>query len=350
MNLIHFIKAGDIGNIMEIGKVPHDLLNQIVFQKLKHFDSKVKVAPGIGEDCAVLEAGEQLLVLSCDPITGASKEVGRLAVHVSCNDIASCGVRPIGLLVTILLPPSASEEDLDLVMTEIAETATSLDVSIIGGHTEVTDAVTRIVINTTAVGIAKAGGVICSAGAVPGDKIILTKTVAPEGTAIIAFEKEEELANQFGSDFVKRAQSMMSQISVLEEGVTAGELGDAVHSMHDITEGGLYGALWEMAEASKTGVLVYEESVPIADETKKICEFYGLNPFRLIASGNMVLTTSDPDSVLAAFHEKNIPATVIGEIVPNPMKRLIYKNELQETKFMSVLRAPKSDELYKLPR
>jgi len=336
---------------MEIGKVPHDLLNQIVFQKLKHFDQKVKVAPGIGEDCAILDIGEQFLVLSCDPITGASKEVGRLAVHVSCNDIASCGVRPLGLLVTILLPPGSSEDDLDRVMTEIAETATSLNVSIIGGHTEVTDAVNRIVINTTAVGISDKRNVIFSAGAVPGDKVILTKTAAPEGTAIVAFEKEEELTQEFGVGFVRRAQSMMQQISVIDEGVAAGRLGSAaVHAMHDITEGGVYGALWEMAEASKTGVLVYKESIPMTEETRKICDFYKLNPFRLIASGNMVLTTPDPDLVLKTMHDLNIPATVIGEIVENPMKRLIYKNDKQEIEYMSVLRAPKSDELYKLPR
>ena len=336
---------------MEIGKVPHDLLNQIVFQKLKQFDRKVKVAPGIGEDCAVLETGENLLVLSCDPITGTSKEVGRLAVYVSCNDIASCGVRPLGLLVTILLPPNSTEEDLDKVMAEIAETATMLNVSIIGGHTEVTDAVSRIVINTTAVGIAGQGEVICSAGAVSGDKIIMTKTAAPEGTAIIAYEKEKELTEMFGADFVKKAQSMMSQISVVEEGIAAGELGtNVVHAMHDITEGGLYGALWELAEASDTGVLVYEDNIPITEETKKICGYYKLNPFRLIASGNMVLTTPEPEIVLEKLAEKNIQAAVIGEIVKNPMKRLIYKNEKQETEKMSVLRAPKSDELYKLPR
>lgn len=331
--------------------MPHDLLQKVVFQKLKNFDEKVKVSPGIGEDCAVLEIGDRFLVLSSDPITGTSQEAGRLAVYVSCNDIASCGVQPLGLLVTILLPAGSSEEELDKIMTEIAETATALNVSIIGGHTEVTDAVTRPVINTTAVGISEKDNVICSAGAMPGDKIILTKTVAPEGTAIIAFEKAEELTEEFGEAFVKTAQAMMSQISVIEEGIAAGNLGvSVVHAMHDITEGGLYGALWEMAEASKTGVIVYEEKIPITEETLKICARYNLNPYRLIASGNMLMTTPDPDMVLQALAEKNIPAAVIGEIAPNPLKRLIYKNEKEDVETMCVLRPPKSDELYRLPR
>jgi thiamin-phosphate kinase len=336
---------------MEIGKVPHDILKQRVFQKLNRFDPNVVVAPGIGEDCAILDIDSQYFVVSCDPITGASQEAGRLAVYVSCNDVASCGVLPRWILVTILMPPNSTEDDLETIMAEITEAASDLNVSVIGGHTEVTDAVTRIVINATAIGLADQKNVICCAGAVSGDKIILTKTVAPEGTAIIANEKAGELEAVFGKEFVQKAQSMMSQISVLEEGILAGKLGNQiVHAMHDITEGGLYGALWEMAEASGTGVLVYEENIPIADATQKICAHYGLNPHRLIASGNMILTTPCPDLVLQNLHEKGILATVIGEVVENPMKRLIYKNEKQDVESMSVLRAPKSDELYRLPK
>lgn len=336
---------------MEIGKIPHDLLQKIVFQKLKNFDEKVEIAPGVGEDCAILNIGEQFFVLSCDPITGTAKEIGKLAVYVSCNDIASCGVRPRWILTTIMLPPNAAEEDLNIIMTDMTNTAESLNVSIIGGHTEVTDAVNRVIIHSTAIGVSAKEKVICSSGALPGDKIILTKTAAPEGTAIIAFEKEEELIQKFGEGFVREAQSLMSQISVIEEGIVAGEFGnEIVHSMHDVTEGGLYGALWEIAQASNTGVVVYEDNIPITNETKKICEYFNLNPFRLIASGNMLMTTSDPKSVLEKLAEKNIPATVIGEIAQNPQKRLIYKNELQDVETMRILRAPKSDELYKLKK
>lgn len=336
---------------MEIGKIPHDLLQKLVFQKLKNSDEKVEIWPGIGEDCSILNIGEQFFVLSCDPITGTAKEIGKLAVYVSCNDIASCGVPPKWILTTIMLPPNSKEEDLDVIMADMTKTAASLNVSIIGGHTEVTDAVNRVIIHATAIGVSTKEKVICSSGALPNDKVILTKTVAPEGTAIIAFEKEEELNQRFGEDFVKEAQSLMSQISVIEEGIVAGNFGnEIVHSMHDVTEGGLYGALWEIAEASNTGVIVYEDKIPITNETKKICEYFNLNPFRLIASGNMLMTTSDPKSVLEKLAEKNIPAAVIGEIVKNPQKRLIYKNEAQEVETMSVLRAPKSDELYKLSK
>ncbi|WNY25476.1 AIR synthase family protein [Methanolapillus millepedarum] len=329
---------------MEIGKVPHDVLKNIVFDKLKFFDPDVMIKPGIGEDCAVLNCGEQLAVLSCDPITGASKEVGRLAVHVSCNDIAACGIRPLGLLVSILLPPGTTENDLENLMTEIAETATAIGVSVIGGHTEVTDAVTRVVINMTAIGISRKEKIICSSGAKPGDKIVVTKTVGLEGTAIIANEKEPELKKVFGQQFVDKAKSCITQISVVEEGIVAGEIGpEFVHAMHDITEGGVFGAAWEMAEASGAGVIVFADSIPVASETETICGHFRLNPCRFISSGSMMVATSNPELLIEKLNEKGIRATVVGEFLEKADERFIVK-----TGEKKILEPPKSDELYKL--
>ncbi|MDV0446981.1 Carbamoyl dehydratase HypE [Methanosarcinaceae archaeon Ag5] len=329
---------------MEIGKVPHDVLKNIVFDKLKFFDPDVMIKPGIGEDCAVLNCGEQLAVLSCDPITGASKEVGRLAVHVSCNDIAASGIRPLGLLVSILLPPGTTENDLEMLMTEIAETATAIGVSVIGGHTEVTDAVARTVINMTAIGISKKDQIIRSSGARPGDKIVVTKTVGLEGTAIIANEKEAELKKKFGLPFVEKAKSCITQISVVEEGIAAGEIGpEFVHAMHDITEGGVFGAAWEMAEAANIGVTVSADQIPVAPETKTVCEHYQLNPCRLISSGSMMIATSKPELLIEKLSEKGVLATVVGEFLDKADDRFVVKGDEKK-----VLEPPKSDELYKL--
>ncbi|WNY26495.1 AIR synthase family protein [Methanolapillus ohkumae] len=334
---------------MEIGKVPHDVLKNIVFDKLKFFNPDVTIRPGIGEDCAVLNCGEQLVVLSCDPITGALNEVGRLAVHVSCNDIAASGVRPLGLLVSILLPAGSTESDLEKIMTEIAETATAIGVSVIGGHTEVTDAVTRIVINTTAIGLSKQK-TICSAGAKPGDKLIVTKTVGLEGTAIIANENEAALKKQFGDGFVSDAKACLNQISVLEEGIIAGKLGpDIVHAMHDITEGGIFGAAWELAEASGTGVNIFLEKIPIAPVTKTLCDYYKINPCRLISSGSMMMATTNPELLIQKLSEKGIPAAVVGEMTSNPQERFIFKTGCKHDSEKSILKQPQPDELYKLP-
>ena len=131
---------------MEIGKIPNNVLKEIVLDKIKGKREEIIVRPKVGEDCCAVDFGDNVCVLSSDPITGAENEVGRLAVHISCNDVASCGAEPIGLLVTILVPPRATKKDLELVMSQISDTANSLNVDIMGGHTEVTSAVNRLLL------------------------------------------------------------------------------------------------------------------------------------------------------------------------------------------------------------
>ena len=123
---------------------------QLVLNKFQKSRKEVVVRPAIGEDCAAVDFGREICVASTDPITGTENEIGKIAVHVSCNDIAASGAEPIGLLVTLLIPPYASDESLDKVISQLSDTAASINVEIVGGHTEVTDAVNRFVICITA--------------------------------------------------------------------------------------------------------------------------------------------------------------------------------------------------------
>ncbi|NLD48338.1 MAG: AIR synthase, partial [Clostridiaceae bacterium] len=187
---------------MKVGKLPNSLLKEIIIDKLRKERKEVLVRPGIGEDCGVVDFDKNVCVISSDPITGAVNEVGRLAVHVSCNDIASCGAEPVGLVLTVLVPPKAEKEDLKIVMDQVNETAASLNVDIIGGHTEVTDAVNRFVIVSTVLGKVLRDKLVTTKGAKPGDDIVITKSAGLEGTAIIAHDKENELADKIGYDTV----------------------------------------------------------------------------------------------------------------------------------------------------
>ena len=240
------------------------------------------VRPEVGEDCAVVDFGEYACVLSTDPITGAVNEVGRLAVHISCNDIASSGVEPLGLMFTLLAPEGTTEEDINAIMKQAGEAAAALHVEIIGGHTEITSAVNKIVISTTAIGRKQKNGVISSSGAAVGDSVVLTKTAGLEGTAILAHDWEERLKKHLGSEIVENAKKMMSDISVVPEGIIAGEIGAT--SMHDVTEGGLLGAVWEICEASGVGVRIESEKIKIPLETQKICAFFNIDPLKLIST------------------------------------------------------------------
>lgn len=273
-------------------------------------------------------------------ITGAENEVGRLAVHISCNDVASCGAEPLGLLVTILVPPKATQKDLELVMSQISDTANSLNVDIIGGHTEVTGAVNRFVIITTAVGNVLKDKLVSTSGAQAGDDIIITKYAGIEGTAIIAHDKESELLDKVEKDILEKAKFLVNDISVLKEGMIAGQYG--VNSMHDITEGGVLGAVWEVTEASGKGAIVYSERIPVLEETIKLCQIYNIDPLRLISSGCMIITCRNGSELVKELERNGVKATIIGQITASNEKRLVLKDSYID------ISEPLSDELYKV--
>ncbi len=326
---------------MKIGKVPNEILQRIVLNKLKHNRKEVILRPGIGEDCCAVDFGENICVMSTDPITGAENEVGRLAVHITCNDIAACGVEPLGILATILAPKDCTEQQLEQIMEQMCSTADKLNVDIIGGHTEITDAVNRFVVITTAIGKAHKAQLVSSNGASPGDAVLITKAVGIEGTAIIAHDKECELEKAFGKEFCITAKGFMNEISVVLDGIEAAKNGAT--SMHDITEGGVLGAAWELGIASGCGVKLYEGSIPIRTQTEEICNFYSLNPLKLISSGSMIFTATDGNNAVQALKRKGIDASIIGEVTEDTKSVLIKKDGSAV-----IIEQPDSDELYKI--
>lgn len=325
---------------MKSGKVPNDILENIILKDIKNKRKEVLLGPGIGEDCSAVDFDDDICVLSSDPITGATKDIGKLTVHINLNDLASSGAEPIGLMVTILAPVGTNESELAEVMSEIKITAAASNIDIIGGHTEITSAVTRIVVMSTALGKVKKGKLVATSGAKPGDSIILTKWAGLEGTAIIVSEKEDELKSILPKDELTEAKSYFDKLSVIPEGMIAAEFGAS--SMHDVTEGGILGAVWEVAEASGKGIEIYEDKIPVSDVTKKICKHYGINPLRLISSGCMLICCSDGEGLSNKLTEANISNAIIGTVMEKKDKLLFTKDTAIS------IEGPDSDELYKV--
>lgn len=323
---------------MKEGKIPSELLRELVFNNIKVKHEDVILRPEIGEDCTAIEFGDYACVLSTDPITGAEKGIGALAVHISCNDVASSGVQPLALLMTILAPTSTTEEDIRTIMQEAGEAAGLLNVEIAGGHTEITSAVNKIIVSTTAIGKILKHKLVKTSGAKLGDAVIMTKYAGLEGTAILAKDREQELKNKLSPGLLEKAIHLSSQISVVKEGVLAGEFG--VNSMHDVTEGGILGAAWEVAESSNTGIEIYVDSIPVLEETKQICQVYHIDPYRLISSGSMIITCSKGEELLELFKAADIPAAIIGKIIEKD--RIIIENNIKKE-----LDPPGPDELFK---
>lgn len=325
---------------MKIGKVPNEVLERIVFSNIANKRKEVLVSAAIGEDNGIIDFGEEVCVVSTDPITGATKDIGSLAIHISCNDVSTSGAEPIAVLLTILCPPNTSEADLEQIMKDASLAAVHLNVEIMGGHTEVTDAVNRVVISTTVIGKTKKDKLPDHDKIQVGDKIVITKHIGIEGTSIIAKELESKLTEMLGPEKVAEAQGFDKDLSVVKEGIIAGKY--KAKYMHDITEGGVYGAIWEASMATKKGILVHEDKIPIRPVTKEICDFLELDPYRLIASGSMVIIIGEEDFIelQAELKANGIKSTAIGEITEEGIYYIKDGEKL-------VLESPDSDELYK---
>lgn len=324
---------------MKIGKLSWEELGRIIKNNRGFLREEVRVRSKIGEDCSVVNFGDYECVLSTDPITGAENNIGRLAVHINTNDIASCGVEPLGILVTILIPPNVELEKVEEVMKEIDEEAKKLKLEILGGHTEVTDAVNRIVVSCTVIGKTEAGRAVSTSGAKIGDDIIVTKSLCIEGTSIIVndyYSKAEKVLNE---EELKEAMAYTEKLSVVREGIIAGEFG--VNSMHDITEGGILGAIWEVAESGGVGFRLYKERLPISTITQKLCEKFSIDPLRFISSGSMLITCKNGDELVKRLKSQGIDACIVGTIIEGN-KILIENNEEME------IFPPEKDELFKL--
>ncbi len=326
---------------MKVGKLNSQLLERIVFNNIKLRREEVMVRPSVGEDCAVVDFGEYALVMSTDPITGAASQVGRLAVHINCNDIASNGIEPLGLMLTILAPKGTKEIEIDEIMKQAGTEASKLNVEIIGGHTEITEAVNKIVISATAIGRQLKSKVIKSSGASIGDKIIMTKTAGLEGTGIIAHDLEDKLNSTFSREIIENAKKMVEDISVVKEGIIGGNIGAT--SMHDITEGGILGAMWEVCQASKVGCNIYKEKISIARETIEICEFLNIDPLRLISSGSMLITINPQkeEMLMKELIKNGVKGSVIGEVTKKGRFLIDNSKKIE-------IKEPESDELYKV--
>ncbi len=325
---------------MKIGKLsPKDLeeliLNPIVENTINR--NEVIIRPKNGEDCSAVDFGKEFCIISTDPITGADKNAAYLAVHINCNDIAASGGEPVGILLTALFPPKTTKEEIKEIIKGAYTAANELNVEIIGGHTEITDAVNKPVISGTIIGKTNERNFISSSGAKPGQDIILTKWAGVEGTVILAHDNEKYLLEKINNDTVLEAKNLKFSISVVKDSIIAKNFGAT--ALHDATEGGVLGAIWELAECSGVGVLVYEDKIPVLDITKEICSFYEINPLRLISSGSLVISTFNGENLVSELKQNGINAEIVGKIIDSGMYTISNGNKL-------CLEEPQSDELY----
>jgi hydrogenase maturation factor len=308
------------------GKLPINILKEVVFKNLGVMREEVVLGPRAGFDGAVIDIGDKSLIVSMDPITGAIGRIGWLAVNVNANDIATFGVEPAFFLSCILLPENANRQIVETISTQMDKAAKKLSMAIVGGHCEVTPGLTTPIVVGCAMGITEKGNYVTAGGAKLGDKLILTKSAGIEGTAILASDREKQLKKAMTTIMLQNAKNFYDQISVVKDAITAFKTG-GVRAMHDPTEGGVAGGIHEMADASNLGVKIFEEKIHVQPETSKICEFFHVDPLQLISSGALLISAKPEfvDKIIGELEQKQIYASIIGEFLEKSRHRLILR-------------------------
>lgn len=309
---------------MKNGKISDSILKRSVLKKCRTKHPAVLQGAGAGQDSAVFSLQQEKIVSAAvqPELLEDKKMIGYTLEH-AVNNLACSGCLPAAVLLTVLLPQDAQEKDLKEIMDEAEETCKNLGIQIAGGHTQVTDAVKRPVFNVTAIGFGSQDRAAGKTGA--GKELVMTGFAGLEGTALLARARRDELCRRFPVDFVEHAKSYADRISIVKEAFIAWEKGAAL--LHDASQGGIFGALWELCEKAGCGMEANLRLIPIKQETIEICEYFGLNPYCLKSGGALLIAAESGEELVAELAHRGIPACVIGRLTDSNDRILLNGEE-----------------------
>lgn len=325
---------------MKVGKIPVNVLKRQVLKRTNPIREEVTLKAGIGGDFAAIKLKQnEQIVLSTNPVSVSDYKMVERGIIRAINNVVCSLATPIGVQINVFLPDRTLEDDLRNIMQEADKTCRKLDLEVIGGHTEVTTAVERILLSITGVGKVDSDRMISCNNIKPNVDVVMTKAIALEGTSILATEKREELLKHLPEHILEAASSFIEEMSIVKEILIAGD--DAI-AIHDISEGGIYGALWEMAEASQVGLDIDLRKISIRQETVEICEHLGINPYKLFSGGSALIATNDGEALVEKLKEADIEAALIGRTTDSN-DRILNNDGVKR-----FLETPGRDELYQV--
>lgn len=317
---------------MKIGKIDDRTFRELILRRLGKRDPTVIVPPKAGVDAGVVDLGRgKVLIVAEDPIFTMPRlpleMFGWFTVHIGASDVAVMGVRPRYMTYSLLLPPETSRSDFKTIVDSIHRAALDLGIAVVGGHTGYYPGFTAPTIGgITVFAVARKSEYVTPAGARPGDDVLLTKGPAIETTGLLAVLREEELLRRFPAEMVAGAKRMTFQMSVVADALTAMAAG-GVTAMHDATEGGVIGGLFEIAAASRVGMDIDERLFVYPAEVRMVCETFGIDPVCAIAEGSLLITAGPRSSgrIMARLKRKGIASSVIGKVVADSRRRTLRR-------------------------
>jgi hydrogenase maturation factor len=280
----------------------------------------------------VIDIGnDKVLIIAEDPIFSIPKQplemFGWYTVHIGASDVAVMGVKPTYMTYTLLMPPETSDQDFRVIVDSIHQTALDLDIAIVGGHTGYYPGFAAPTIGgITVFSIADKDKYVTPASAKPGDDVILTKGPAIETAGILSVLREKELLEKYSKSLVDKAKALCKEMTVVKDALTAMEAG-GVTAMHDATEGGVIGGLFEIANASGVGMEINEASFIYPEEVKIVCQAFNIDPIAAIAEGSLLITARPTHSrkIIEKLKEIHIDASIIGKVTGDRETRIIRR-------------------------
>ena len=324
---------------MRRGKISENVLKRSVLKKINTHRREVINGAGVGTDCAVLSFGEGYdIVLSTNPVTAPIEDIGVYAIHTALNNIAASGAEPVGIMLSILLPERTEESELQQMMGKAQDICRGCNTEIVGGHTEVIPNVDESIMTVTGVGKRDTALSSLLPGVRADQDIVISKWIGLGGTIRLARERREELCTRYPVRMIEEAAAYDKYLSVIPEAATAMKSG--VCGMHDVSGGGIFGALWELAQRAGVGLEIDLKKIPVKQETIEICEFFEVNPYELLSGGCLIMTAEDGDALVLALERENIPAVVVGRTTEGN-DRVIFNED--EKRYLD---RPKTDQIY----
>ncbi len=297
------------------GKLPAALLGRLLDRHRRH-SADLLLGPAVGEDAGVSAIGGGALVAATDPITLTGRQVGGHAVVINANDVAVMGVRPRWFLAVFLLPVGTTEAEVAALFEDMQAALDRLDIALVGGHTEITAAVTQPVVIGQMLGWQADGGFLRTAGVNASDAILQIGPAPVEGAAVLAVEAEARL-HAIPPELLLEAREAIGDpgISVVEPALHATALGAT--ALHDPTEGGLSAGLYEMAEASGLALRVDMDAALWFEPGTAIAAALGADPWGLLASGTLLAAFPEArvDAARAALEGQGHPTAVLARAV-----------------------------------
>ena len=328
---------------MKPGKSEPNIFDRAIFKQLHNVRPEVVTGkPRLGSDYSGLKVENGCEVISATAtVSFKCENPGLMAAHFAINNVATSGAKPLGVLINITLPEKLREIKLKAIESSVSELCDSLNMQIMGGHTEVSDAVIRPVISITVLGNVPSDRRCSSDGMKPGDDIVMTKWMGLMGTALIAAEKRDELSSRLPEYLIEDAVGFAKLVSVLPEaGIAAND--KATHGMHDVSNGGIFAAVWEFCEASGCGATIDLKAIPVKQETIEVSEFFGINPYELMGQGSLLIATKDGTGLVERLNAAGVASAIIGKS-NSSNDRIVVNGD--ETRF---LERPVSDAFYNI--